>query len=270
MYYDPIKNIFAKIIRRFPALRILFYKILDLIFLRSWYVRRELKELRKLKGKKELSIYDAGTGYGQYAYFMAKKLKPNNIYAVDVKEEWINDCEEFFNIRNLKNVSFGIEDLTKINHENRFDLITCIDVMEHIENDEVVFQNFSKALVRGGFLIINSPSVYGGSDVHGKADVSFIGEHARDGYSYKDLKQKLEPVGFSIYRSKYTYGFWGDKGWRLGIKIPIKLVNFSKILLLLIPFYYVITLPFALLFMWIDYKSNNKTGSGINLIARKV
>ena len=56
MYYDPIKNIFAKIIRRFPALRILFYKILDLIFLRSWYVRRELKELRKLKGKKELSI----------------------------------------------------------------------------------------------------------------------------------------------------------------------------------------------------------------------
>jgi SAM-dependent methyltransferase len=270
MYYDPIKNIFAKIVRKFPVLRILFYKILDLIFLRSWYVRRELKELREINGEKELSIYDAGTGYGQYAYFMAKKLIPNNIYAVDVKTEWISDCEKFFKSRNLKNVSFGIEDLTKINHENRFDLITCVDVMEHIEDDVKVFQNFNRALIKDGFLVINSPSIYGGSDVHDETDTSFIGEHARDGYSYEDLKNKLEPAGFSIYKSKYTYGFWGDKGWRLGIKIPLKIVNFSKILFVLIPIYYIITLPFTFIFMWIDYKSENKIGSGIILIARKV
>ena len=270
MYYDPIKNIFAKIIRKHPLLRIFFYNILDLIFLRSWYVRRELKELRKLNRDKELLIYDAGSGFGQYSYFMAKKLKPNKIYAVDVKTDWINDCEKYFKDSNLKHVSFGIEDLTKITHENRFDLITCIDVMEHIEDDVKVFQNFNRALIKNGFLIINSPSTYGGSDVHNEAETSFIGEHARDGYSYEDLKNKLESVGFKIYKSKYTYGFWGDKGWRLGIKIPIMMVDFSKFLFVLLPFYYIITLPFTFIFMWLDYITDNKIGSGINLIARKL
>ena len=47
MHYDPVKNIFAQIIKKVSFLRILFYKILDLMFLRSWYVRRELKKLRK-------------------------------------------------------------------------------------------------------------------------------------------------------------------------------------------------------------------------------
>ena len=96
MYYDPVKNIFADIIKKFPFLRIVFYKILNLMFLRSWYVRRELKKLRKILGVKEISIYDAGTGYGQYAWFMANKLKPNTIYAIDVKEEWVSDCRQFF------------------------------------------------------------------------------------------------------------------------------------------------------------------------------
>ena len=48
MHYDPIKNIFASIIKQFPVLRILFYKILDIMFLRSWYVRRELKNLERI------------------------------------------------------------------------------------------------------------------------------------------------------------------------------------------------------------------------------
>ena len=96
MHYDPIKNVFAAIIKRFPFLRILFYNILDLMFLRSWYVRRELKKLRKKFGDKEVSIYDAGSGYAQYTYFIAKHLKPCTLYSVDVKADWINESKEFF------------------------------------------------------------------------------------------------------------------------------------------------------------------------------
>ncbi len=270
MLYDPVKNIFANLIRRFPILRILFYKILDLMFLRSWFVRRELRKLRKQFGNKEISIYDAGTGYGQYTYFMSEKLNPNKILAVDVKEDWIKDCELFFASRNKKNVAFAVEDLTLIDHSQEFDLITCIDVMEHIEEDVKVFNNFYKALKFGGFLLINSPSIYGGSDVHDEHDESFIGEHARDGYSYEDLKSKLEPIGFSVYQSKYTYGYWGDKSWRLGIKYPMKMLNVSKLLLLVLPVYYLITFPFTFMLMMIDYKSENKVGSGINFIAKKI
>jgi 2-polyprenyl-3-methyl-5-hydroxy-6-metoxy-1,4-benzoquinol methylase len=270
MLYDPIKNVFASAIKKFPFLTVLFYKTLDVMFLRSWYVRRELKNLRKVFGGKEISIYDAGTGYGQYSYFMAKKIQPNSIYAVDVKEDWINSCKIFFSQKNIKNVSFAIEDLTQINHTERFDLILSVDVMEHIEDDVKVFKNFYKALKKDGFLIINTPSIYGGSDAHEEEDESFIGEHARVGYSFEDLEAKLKPLGFLIYQEKYTYGFWGDKAWRLGIKLPMLLLNTSKLFFILLPFYYLLTLPFTFLMMYVDYSGNNKIGAGVNLIAKKI
>lgn len=239
------------------------------MFLRSWYVSRELRQLRKVLDGKKINIYDAGSGYGQYSYFMSKKLQPCEIYSVDVKEDWINDCKEFFKSQKIENVSFAIEDLTKIIHTNKFDLIVCVDVMEHIRDDVKVFENYYNALKEDGYLLINTPSIYGGSDVHEDDDESFIGEHARDGYSKEDLESKLHPLGFKTYQSKYTYGFWGDKAWRLGIKYPIMMVNISKLILFILPIYYLITFPFTFLMMLIDFNSNNKVGSGINFIAKK-
>lgn len=269
MHYDPVKNIFAAILKKYPILRIVFYKLLDIMFLRSWYVRRELKRLRKLFGEKKISIYDAGSGYGQYTYFMAKHLNPCEIYSVDVKEDWIKDCREFFASQKINNVNFGIEDLTKIDHYEKFDLIVSVDVMEHIEDDKKVFSNFFNALKQGGCLLINTPSIYGGSDVHEDQDQSFISEHARDGYSKEDLETKLHPLGFKTEQFKFTYGFWGDKAWRLGIKYPIMMVNISKLFLAVLPVYYIITFPFTLIMMLIDFNNNNKIGSGINIILKK-
>ncbi len=269
MKYDPIKNVFALIIKKLPFLRIIFYKLLDLFFLRSWYVRRELRKIRKSFGDKNIKILDAGTGYGQYTYFMSKHLTPCEIVAIDIKQDWIIDCIYFFNKLKSKNVSFKVEDLTSINYQNEFDLIHCVDVMEHISDDIKVFNNFYYALKKDGYLIINTPSIFGGSDVHDEEDESFIGEHARVGYSKEDLEMKLHPIGFTTHQSKYTYGFWGDNAWRLGIKYPMQLLNISKLFFLILPFYFLITFPFTFLMMIMDFTSENKIGSGINFIAQK-
>jgi len=269
MFYDPVKDIFASAIRKFSFLRVVFYKLLNLFFLRAWYVKRELKRIRKDFGSKEIDIFDAGTGYGQYTYFISKNLQPNKIYAVDVKEDWIKDNKEFFKRKKINNVTFGIEDLTTINQKEKFDLIVCIDVMEHIEKDITVFENFYNSLKQGGYLLINTPSVFGGSDVHEDDDESFIGEHARIGYSDNDLKEKLSSIGFEEFYYKYSYGFWGDKAWRLAIKFPMLLLNISKIFFLVLPVYFLIMFPFALVMMFLDYSLENKIGSGITFIAKK-
>lgn len=270
MQYDPIKNVFALIIKKFPFLRVTFYKLLDLIFLRSWYVRRELRKIRKIFGNQKIKILDAGTGYGQYTYYMSKNLAPCEIKAIDIKEDWIIDCIYFYRKLKIKNVIFEVEDLTTINYENEFDLILCVDVMEHIPDDVKVFSNFYKALKKNGYLLINTPSIFGGSDVHNDEDESFIGEHARVGYSKEELEKKLHPLGFETYQSKYTYGFWGDKAWRLGIKYPMILLNISKIFFIVLPIYYLITFPVTLLMMYLDFRKENKVGSGINFIAKKI
>mgnify|MGYP005863436827 FL=1 len=170
MHYDPIKDIFAKIIGTNKFLRITFYKLLDLLFLRSWYIRKELKQILFKKNVDNLEIYDAGTGFGQYTYFISKNFKKAKIYSADIKEDYINDCKIFFQKLGIKNVSFAVEDLKTINHKNRFDLILCVDVMEHIDDDVTVLKNFYNALKNDGILLI-----------HNENDESFIGVHFRVG-----------------------------------------------------------------------------------------
>lgn len=267
MKYDPIKKTFGNIVSKNIFLRKLFYKLLDLMFLRSWHVRRKIKKL--YESYDVLDIYDAGMGFGQYTYFLSNYFPFSKIYAGDIKEEQVNDCQYFFSKIKKHTVKFGLEDLTKINFSGRFDFILCVDVMEHIAEDELVFANFYKALKNKGKVLINTPSIYGGSDAHSEDDESFIEEHARTGYSEEEITLKLKKAGLEVTEFYYTYGKFGTLSWKLGIKYPILIIGKSKILVVLLPFYYLLSFWLTLILMWFDVLVNNKTGSGIVLIAEK-
>ena len=52
---------------------------------------------------------------------------------------------------------------------------------------------------------------------------SFIDEHVRDGYSIKDITEKLLRGRVSeILIASYTYGKPGNISWRLSMKYPVK------------------------------------------------
>lgn len=267
MKYDPVKNVFGKIVSRNVLLRRVFYRMLDLMFLRSWHVRKTIKSI--YKSDDTINIFDAGMGFGQYSYFMAKRFRGCKIYGVDVKDEQVDDCNYFFEKAGFKNVKFEVADLTKINHNNEYDFILNVDVMEHIIEDELVLKNFSNALKKGGRLLINTPSDLGGSDAHDEHDESFIEEHARVGYSKQDITDKLERAGLKVVSFNYTYGKFGTISWRLGIKYPILMTGASKLFILLLPFYYFFTLWLVLILMWLDVVFENKEGTGITVVAEK-
>jgi len=58
--------------------------------------------------------------------------------------------------------------------------------------------------------------------------------------------------------------------WRFGIKYPILMAGKSKLFILILPIYYLFTLWFVLILMWLDVKTDNKEGTGILLVAEKV
>jgi SAM-dependent methyltransferase len=245
-----------------------FYKLLGMIFLREWHVKRELRN--QLGGRNgSFDVYDAGSGFGQYAYYIAKHFPLSRVYGIDLKDEQVVDCNRFFTSVGLTRCTFAVEDLTKISHSERFDFILSVDVMEHIPDDAAVFANFFRSLRPGGTLFINTPSDRGGSDAHDSGDEGFIEEHARSGYGMKEIRKKLESAGFMVENIRYTYGTWGKLYWKIGIKYPMQMLNVSKIFLMLLPFYYIIILPCVLPMMWLDYISDNKTGTGLNVIAKK-
>lgn len=268
MHYDPIKKSIGNVVRDNIFLRKLFYKLLGLMFLREWHVKRELRTLLTQHPQFK-RIFDAGSGFGQYSYYVAKRFPRVSIHAVDVKAEQIDDCRRFFSKAKVTNVQFSVEDLTEPNHENEFDLVMSVDVMEHIPDDVDVFRNLYNALKPGGMLLVNTPSNLGGSDAESPEDESFIGEHARNGYGVDEIRTKLKSVGFSVEQIKFTYGKWGSVAWRLGIKYPMQMLNASKLLFVILPFYYILTLPFTLLLMYLDYAMTNTTGTGLLIVAKK-
>ncbi len=268
MQYDPIKKIIGSFVGGSVLRRKLFYKLLGLMFLREWHVKRELRSILS-DASRPLRIFDAGAGFGQYSYYCAKHSPAASILAVDVKAEQVEDCTRFFKKAKLENVRFGVEDLTQMEHTDEFDLAISVDVMEHIADDLTVFRNLHRSLRPGGMLLVNTPSNLGGSDAHSPEDKSFIEEHARVGYSVEEIRGKLRSAGFTVERIAFTYGPYGSAAWRLGIKYPMVMLNASRLFFLLLPFYFLVTLPFTLLLMYLDFAMTNKTGTGLLVIAKK-
>jgi SAM-dependent methyltransferase len=269
MQYDPIKRSLGNIFNRTPKLRKLFYRLLDLLLLRSWHIRRELRELDK-SGFSPEHIADAGSGFGQYVFYLSGKYPGTRITGLDIKQEQVDDCMHFFtSIGRSQNVVFQYADLTKLENQEDWDLVLSVDVMEHIEDDRTVFQRIYKGLKPGGVLLISTPSDQGGSDVHHEHEESFIDEHVRDGYSVEEIDGKLREAGFSDIHIKYSYGAPGKISWKLSMKYPILLANVSKLFLLVLPFYYLVTYPLCYMLNRADVRGEHATGTGLIVKCRK-
>jgi 2-polyprenyl-3-methyl-5-hydroxy-6-metoxy-1,4-benzoquinol methylase len=270
MQYDPIKKSLGKVFNKTPFLRILFYKLLDLLLLRAWHVRREIRQWAGNNRTTRRYILDAGSGFGQYSYFLSGLSPAWFVDALDVKDEQIADCNAFFAQIGRKNVNFEKADLTQFVLPDKFDLILSVDVMEHIADDEAVFRNFYDSLTQQGMLLVSTPSDQGGSDVHDHEEgESFIDEHVRDGYNINDIREKLKRAGFTKTEARFTYGTPGQVAWRLSMKYPILMLNWSKLLFILLPFYYVLTYPVAFFCNWLDTHMDHRTGTGLIVKAWK-
>ncbi len=269
MQYDPIKRSLGSVFNRTPFLRKVFYHLLDLLLLRSWHVRREIRKWNT-SAPAGAMILDAGSGFGQYDFFLSSLNSAWTIRGVDVKEEQIADCNDFFRKIGRKNVTFGYADLTAFAEPDAYNLILSVDVMEHILEDVKVFENFHASLRSGGMVLISTPSDQGGSDVHehGEED-SFIEEHVRDGYNIIEIQEKLKKAGFSRTEARYQYGKPGQIAWKLSMKYPIQMLGVSKLFFILLPFYYLVTFPFSLLLNWMDVTQTHQSGTGLVVSAWK-
>lgn len=269
MQYDPIKEKLGRVFNTRPSLRILFYYLLDVLLLRTWHVHKTLKRIVAIN-ESDLKILDAGMGFGQYTWWMAKSFKNATITAADIKSEQVADCNNFFKKCNLSDRVNAIEaDLTTFSQPDSYKHILCVDVMEHILEDTVVFDNFYSSLKHGGSLIISTPSDQGGSDVHDESEASFIGEHVRDGYSVDDITSKLSASGFSNINASFTYGMPGSIAWRFSMKYPVIMLSWSKIMFILLPLYYLIVMPFCLILNYLDVSLKHRRGTGLLVTAVK-
>jgi SAM-dependent methyltransferase len=135
-------------------------------------------------------ILDIGSGPGNMLDFM-KDL--GEIYGNDTS----SDAIEFLKKRNIKVLAGDISKGEFGSEELKFNLITMIDSLEHMEDDKRGLREVFAKLYDGGQIIITAPAYM---FLWGRHDEKY-GHYRR--YTRADLKSKLESAGFIINKISY-------------------------------------------------------------------
>lgn len=162
------------------------------------------------KFKKYLTgnILEVGCGIGNFTQTLAKF---GEIFAIDIDEDLINK----FKKENNKRIKTGYGDIEKSKYffkDKLFDTIVCINVLEHIKDDEKALRNMYRLLKKNGKLILLVPIH---EFLYGEIDRSI--NHFRR-YDPGQLKKQLEKIGFTIQSSR-KINFLGAFGWFIAGKI---------------------------------------------------
>jgi len=211
-----------------------------------WYNQWTLNKFKAyLKGK----ILEVGCGTGNFSTHLAKY---GNLTAVDINQDYVKQAK-----KKVENGEVGIGDIEKDQYffgNKKFNTIVCLNVLEHIKNDDQAIKNIHALLTKDGFLILLVPAH---QFLYNLIDKS-IGHFRR--YEKKQLKSLLHNNDFEIVKLR-TLNFLGSIGWF----IAGKLLRNNKVGEVKIRIFNIIS-PFFLL---LENLFEPPIGTSILIIARK-
>ncbi|MGE5392165.1 MAG: class I SAM-dependent methyltransferase [Candidatus Saccharibacteria bacterium] len=164
-----------------------------------WYVgrRRIIGNILSLTMKKPSALtVDYGCGTGSNLPLL-RRFGPK-VIGLDIAPQSIDYCrkrgeDQVFLIQSP-------EDL-KSRCGNGADLITLLDVLEHIEDDAGMIRSLKSSLAPGGLLLLTVPAyqfLWSGHD---------IALHHKRRYTLSGIRRKLEAAGFRVEKATYAISF---------------------------------------------------------------
>ena len=160
-----------------------------------WFVGRRQILLQILdryigsNGSHERKILDVGCGTGTMLTHLAAYGKA---HGVDIDEEAVGYCLE----RGLEDVQLG-EAAQLPFDDGSYDLVTALDVVEHLDDDVGAFREMRRVLRPGGHLLVTVPAnpfLWGDQDE--------VNLHKRR-YVSSELRDRVVESGFDVIRLSY-------------------------------------------------------------------
>jgi len=145
-----------------------------------------------LRGLEIISVLDAGCGTGLLLQQILEKYPSAEVTGLEYSAQGLEIAKA-----RLPKADFNTIDLSEQNLGKKFDLITCIDVLEHIDDDRAALNNL--LAMTGKYMILSVPlgPLF-------KVETERIG-HVH-GYSRREVQKKLQEAGFRILK-EIQWGF---------------------------------------------------------------
>ena len=193
-------------------------------------------KLIKHKIKSPMEILDAGSGNGNYAFYLGKKFPRAKVTAIDFSKEKIDNASNIAKRLDLRNIFFERKSLTNLKEKLKYDLVLCIDVLEHIKNDSLALRNISNSLKPDGCLILHVPKDRKLARRHFRRFKHFkIEDHVREEYRIEEILHKIKEAGLKVESLSHTQGWFGSLAWEVD---QLLIVYLKKLRYVAFPFLY--------------------------------
>lgn len=158
-------------------------------------------------------VLEAGCGIGNLTELLLNKKR---VVSLDFEHFYVDRLKQAYgHLLNFDIAQADLRELEEIESASGgrpFDSVLCINVLEHIEQDDTVLRNFFESLKPDGHAVIlvpHNPRLY--------TEVDRVLGHFRR-YTRKNLSKKMEDAGFEIVSCK-GFNRVGGLGWRISGKI---------------------------------------------------
>ncbi len=212
------------------------------------------------------TILDAGCGpEAQLAVLLARRYPQHRFEACDLHLERPAILTRT-NRLGLSNLALFQADLCRLEAPGRYDLVFCIDVLEHLPQLDAALDGLCGALRDQGTLLLHVPALE--SPQAGKAQGRAWSryrphregdDHVVDGFREEDLRTRLQKRGLAVISARRTFGPATERVthlYRTGEERGVKGIG-----LFLLPAVLGVTL--------LDWIREPRGGHGLWLVARK-
>jgi 2-polyprenyl-3-methyl-5-hydroxy-6-metoxy-1,4-benzoquinol methylase len=169
---------------------------------------------RNLPAGSDWSALDVGCGRGEYTLWMSRLPQAAGVVGVDAMEG--DEAGAFFpagsqaasKIKLIK----GAFSADTMRGRQPFHLLLCVDVLEHIADDETFLQELACCGAPGARLILHVPArsqwhpVSSAKEELERQLLPGVGQHVREGYSADELSARLAGNGWRVEKTKATFG----------------------------------------------------------------
>jgi ubiquinone/menaquinone biosynthesis C-methylase UbiE len=167
--------------------------------LKSEYLDPESLQYKKLRLvdkyiSKGHSFLDIGSGTGELIKLEINKF--DEIYGVDADPESLQMCgNNFKNKEHVHIFESNLKNLDILFSDTKFDYITCLDVLEHIElkECEIVLRSIYNITKDSGLFIFSGPGMF--EKIRISLGMSPTHLHSHSSYGWKRL---IEEAGFKV------------------------------------------------------------------------
>jgi len=118
--------------------------------------RHVVNIIKKYKGGGDLDVLDVACGTGNVVLECAVCMATANFDALDIAEGMLAKATQNAKEKNLSNIDFHLQDITQMNLEKKYDVITCAYALFFLPDAHKVLSTLVELLKKDGIVIFTS------------------------------------------------------------------------------------------------------------------